>query len=76
MIFWHDNYLIFLSPLIAHRSDARRNSASDAGGTLVVVFDPELKYIAHSDVITGPLRAHITAWGGLFLIAGDGKVLL
>ncbi|RKP10178.1 hypothetical protein THASP1DRAFT_13206, partial [Thamnocephalis sphaerospora] len=42
--------------------------------TRVTLFDPSQKYVAYSDDVRGGLRAAVSAWGGLFLVSGEGKL--
>ena len=53
------------------------NRADDMFNTSAfALLDTDLKYIAHTETLTYPVKAVFTEWDDLFLLTLDGKVLL
>ncbi|KAL7283850.1 hypothetical protein ACG7TL_003290 [Trametes sanguinea] len=81
----HRNYIVIVSPPFTPSASAasatvrnfvaKSSTASGSDITKVTVFDPENQYVAHSDTLTEGVREVFSAWGKLYVLSNDGKLL-
>ncbi|KAI9065075.1 hypothetical protein FKP32DRAFT_1675090 [Trametes sanguinea] len=81
----HRNYIVIVSPPFTPSASAasatvrnfvaKSSAPSGLDITKVTVFDPENQYVAHSDTLTEGVREVFSAWGKLYVLSNDGKLL-
>ena len=80
----HRNYIVIVSPPFSPSASAAsatvrnfvaRNSAPASSDiTKVSVFDPENKFVAHTNTFTEGVREIFSAWGKLYVLSNNGTV--
>ncbi|KAI0374590.1 hypothetical protein BV20DRAFT_934950 [Pilatotrama ljubarskyi] len=84
-IYTHRNYIVIVSPPFTASASAasatvrnfvaKSSVAPGADITKLTVFDPENQYVAHSGTFTEGVREVFSAWGKLYALSNDGKLL-
>ncbi|KAI0672642.1 hypothetical protein C8Q78DRAFT_1137233 [Trametes maxima] len=84
-IYTHRNYIVIVSPPFTPSASAasatvrnfvaKNSSPPGADITKLTVFDPENQYVAHSGTFTDGVREVFSAWGKLYVLSNDGKLL-
>ncbi|TKX22514.1 putative E3 ubiquitin-protein ligase PEP5 [Elsinoe australis] len=75
------DYIMFVSPPQSNtkstpvRSFGTMNAAELFSTTSFTILDPDLKIIAHSEALSSEISHILNAWGMVFLVTQDGKVL-
>ncbi|KAI0636391.1 hypothetical protein C8Q77DRAFT_1092491 [Trametes polyzona] len=84
-IYTHRNYIVIVSPPFTPSASAasatvrnfvaKSNVPPSGDITKLTVFDPENQYVAHSGTFTEGVREVFSAWGKLYVLSNDGKLL-
>ncbi|KAM5536515.1 hypothetical protein V8D89_009792 [Ganoderma adspersum] len=81
----HRNYIVIVSPPFSPSASAAsatvrnfvaRNAAPPSSDiTKVSVFDPENKFVAHTNTFTEGVREIFSAWGKLYVLSNNGTLI-